>query len=377
MKIDQFTISAGEISYSYQSIEDSSKASFILVFASRVMLESPSWMANIQNTYQGAPVVSCSSSGMIYQSLVKEEDVSGVAIQLEKTKFRIDVKQLSDFSDSKEMGKQLATDLQSNGLKHILLFSDGWLVNGSDLIEGVYSFVSKDVSVGGGFAGDGANFSRTLIGLNQRIERGLVVAIGMYGEDLSVGFGKHGGWNEFGIEMEVTTVNDREIFQLNNQSALDLYKEFLGSDADGLPGKALMYPISVKLPGYPNPLVRTVMNIDEIEGSIITGEPIPKGAKVQFMRAQFNNIIKGVEQAVKMSLKNHDSSPDFALVVSCVGRKLLFGKQIEEEITITKKALGNTPAVSGFYSNGEICMDERGLAELHHQYLTVTTFSEM
>ncbi len=376
MKIDQFTVSVGEISYSSQSITDLSKASFVLVFASRTMLESSAWIDTIQDRYKNVPVVSCSSSGMIYQSALKEDEVSGIAVQLEKTIVRIESKQLADFSDSKEMGHQLGTDLMEPDLKHVLLFSDGWLVNGSELIDGIYGALSEAVTVGGGFAGDGANFSRTLIGLNQQIERGMVVAIGMYGENLSVGFGKHGGWNEFGEEMEVTEVNGREIVQLDNQSVLSLYREFLGEDADGLPGKALMYPLAVKLPDFPNPLVRTVMNIDDLEGTIATGQPVPKGAKIQFMRAKFDNIIKGVEQAAEESLKNHISTPEFALVVSCIGRKLLFGKQIEEEIAIVKQALGNTPIVSGFYSNGEICMDERGLAELHHQYLTVTTFKE-
>jgi hypothetical protein len=376
MQIDQFSISKDEISYSHRGIAHRNRPSFVLIFADRKKLEKPEWLSLVQTTYPDTDVVSCSSSGLIYQDTLKENAVNGMAIHFEKTSVKIESAQFKDGKNSTAIGEELGRSVSGADLKHVLVFSDGWLVNASALVKGIYAGIPDDVTVSGGFAGDGDNFSNTLVGLNHTIEQGFIVVIGLYGEHLEIGFGKHGGWNETGEPMTVTRSNGRELQELDGKTALDFYKGFLGADANGLPGKALMYPLSVQMPGFPTPYVRTVFNIDEIQGSLSLGEAVPVGSTVQFMRSKYENATKGVEQAALAACRHRSTPPELALVISCIGRKLLFGKEIEEEIAITKKALGKTPVVGGFYSNGEICLDECGLAELHHQYLTVTTYSE-
>jgi len=376
MNIDQFLITEGEISYSQQRIAHPKHASFVLVFTSRTLLETPQWLSLIYDRYPDIPVVSCSTSGEIYESDLYEESVVALAVQLEKTVAKVNIQKLKETDESFETGKLLGAELVQKDLKHILVFSDGWRINGSDLIRGIYSELPAGVTVSGGLAGDGANFSKTLVGLNDEIEEGIVVGIGLYGDHLAIGFGNHGGWSEKSEPLEVTGVRGRELYKLSNQNALKLYREFMGDDANGLPGKALLYPLAVTLPGTTNAVVRTVFNVDEIEGSISLGEPVPSGSSIQFMRAQFDDLLSGVEKAAKVASANLSLEPQLALVVSCIGRKLLFDKRIEEELTITQKALGDDTVVGGFYSYGEICPIRKDLAELHHQMLTVTLLAE-
>lgn len=376
MNIDQFLIEAGEAKYSRNDIVVPGKTSFILVFTSRAKLESPDWLDLVFHQYPGVPVVTCSTSGEIYESGINEDTISVLAVQFERTSVRICAESIGATGDSGKVGEALAKGLWQEDLKHVLVFSDGWQINGSALVNGIYSHSPKGTSISGGLAGDGANFSRTMVGLDRKIEEGMAVAIGLYGDQLEVGFGSHGGWNEMGESLEVTEARGREIWKLNGQSALEVYKDFLGKDAYGLPGTALLYPLSVELPGADKPLVRTVFNVDQLEGTISLGEPVAEGTMVKFMRAKFDDLIGGVQKAAQ-TVKDHFSpNPEFALVVSCIGRKLLFDQRIEEEIQTTREVLGSGTAISGFYSYGEICPVEKDLAALHHQMLTITVFAE-
>ena len=122
--------------------------------------------------------------------------------------------------------------------------------------------------------------------------------------------------------------------------------------------------------------MRTVFNTDEFNQSITLGESTPEGARLQFMRARFDDLLKGVEVAAKNALNDLGQKPEMALMVSCIGRKLLFNQQIDQEIEETHQVLGNQTPIGGFYSYGEICPKEKDLAALHHQMLTLTLFSE-
>ena len=377
MQVDQFIVAANQISYSQKNIKSPEQVSFILIFTSRNNMESAEWLKVVQKQYPEADVISCSTSGEVYFSELTHEAITGMAVSLEKTHFAIHSARLAEQEGSFELGKSLANQFSTKDLKHVLLFGDGWLVNGSDLVQGMYASLGKEVSISGGLAGDGANFSKTLVGLNADIDQRMAVAIGFYGDALRVGFGGHGGWSELGEAYEVTVSEGREILKLGNEHSLPLYKHFLDDDADGLPGSALLYPVAVWLPGAEDYVVRTVFNTDEFNQSITLGEPTPEGARLQFMRARFDDLLNGVKGAAEEALTHLGEQPEMALMVSCIGRKLLFNQQIDLEIQETHQILGPKTPIGGFYSYGEICPVQKDLAALHHQMLTLTVFAEV
>ncbi|MFY0593535.1 FIST signal transduction protein [Roseivirga sp.] len=376
MNIDQFLIEENEISYSQQNITTEHEVSFVLIFASRNKLESATWLESVQKQYPETDIISCSTSGEIYLSELKEETVTGIAISFSKTATEVHAKSLTRKDQSKALGRELASAFSKPNLKHILVFGDGWLVNGSDLVRGMYEVLDTGVSISGGLAGDGANFSKTLVGLNEQIDQRMAVAIGLYGDHINIGFGSHGGWSEFGESFTVSESSGREILKLEDKRPFDLYEQFLGDDADGLPGTALLYPVAVWLPNAEDYVVRTVFNIDEVKGSITLGEAVSVGTKLQFMRARFDDLLLGVKTAAEEANRNLIKPPELALMVSCIGRKLLFNQRIEEEIKATHDILGEKTCISGFYSYGEICPVKKDLAALHHQMLTLTVFAE-
>ena len=74
----------------------------------------------------------------------------------------------------------MAEALNQPDLRHIFLLSDGINVNGSELVRGIYSIIGDDISVTGGLAGDGADFKRTLVGLNAPPAEKQIAAVGFY-----------------------------------------------------------------------------------------------------------------------------------------------------------------------------------------------------
>ena len=295
----------------------------------------------------------------------------------EKTKIKaISQNLLIQEIDSYEIGKQLFDTLDSNDLKGILVFSDGVNVNGGELVQGLNVNNINPIPITGGLAGDGSDFSYTVTGLNKNPIQGEIVAIGLYGNDIEIGHGSLGGWNEFGQERTVTNSNKNILFELDNKNALDLYKEYLGPYSDELPASALLFPLSIISESEGQNLVRTILGIDEENKSMTFAGNMPVGSKVRLMKANFDKLIDASSLAANYALSNC-VNPQFALLISCVGRKLVLQERTEEEIEAAKEVLGEACSVIGFYSYGEISpLVNTVKCELHNQTMTVTTLSE-
>ena len=70
-------------------------------------------------------------------------------------------------------------------------------------------------------------------------------------------------------------------------------------------------------------------------------------------------------------------SAQLALLISCVGRKLVLKQRVEEEVEAVGDVLGDKTVMTGFYSYGEISpFTPAAKCELHNQTMTITTFSE-
>jgi hypothetical protein len=96
------------------------------------------------------------------------------------------------------------------------------------------------------------------------------------------------------------------------------------------------------------------------------------------MKANFDRLIDGSIGAAKTSFGAlGSSSPELAVLISCVGRKLVLKQRIEEEVEGVRDIMGAKCALTGFYSYGEISpFTPRAKCELHNQTMTITTFSE-
>ncbi|MCS7086395.1 MAG: FIST C-terminal domain-containing protein, partial [Bacteroidia bacterium] len=69
--------------------------------------------------------------------------------------------------------------------------------------------------------------------------------------------------------------------------------------------------------------------------------------------------------------------PQFALLISCVGRRLVLNQRVDEEVEEVRNIFGENTVMAGFYSYGELApATAMAPCELHNQTMTITAFSE-
>jgi hypothetical protein len=347
----------------------------VLVFGSRLLLGEYAWYRSLSERFPDAKIVSVSTSGNILQEEVSDESLVASLIFLEKTSIRTVVTNMANQSSSYDAGIDIASHLDEAGLCHMFVFSDGAKVNGSELVRGLSR--NLKVPVTGGLAGDGPRFEKTLVGLDSVPSEGNIVCIGFYGDQLSVGFSYFGGWDPFGPERVVTKSASNILYELDGKSALELYKNYLGEKAKELPGSALLFPLSMRTEASALPLTRTILSINPDGGMVFAGD-LPEGAIVQLMKANFEKLIDASTVAAERSFSQMQQGAEFALLISCVGRKLVLGQRIEEEVEAVREVLGPEPVMAGFYSYGEISSQSGFMkCELHNQTMTITMMKEV
>jgi hypothetical protein len=255
--------------------------------------------------------------------------------------------------------------------------SEGSFVNGSSLIDGLEKNINKIISITGGMCGDDARFEKTLASYKENPKVGEVVLIGFYGESLEISFASHGGWTSFGPERKITKSNGNVLYELDGQPALDLYKKYLGEKASQLPQASLLYPLNVTPEGKDKPVVRTILSINDADNSMVLAGDVPVNSRVQLMMASVDAIASGAETAAELAMKDRINSPEIAILVSCVGRRLVMDQRVEEEVEQVRERVGDKAAITGFYSYGEMApFHGNKFCDLHNQTMTLTLISE-
>ena len=350
----------------------------VLIFGNRYALENSNIYNEIKDLFPTGHIVFGSTSGEIMGETVMDETVTLTAIEFERSNFVVKTKNVSDFSnDDRKLGEALLKEFSTEKLKHIFLVSEGSTVNGSALIDGFEKNKNKIIGLSGGLCGDGDRFERTLASYNQNPKDGEIVAIGFYGDSLEITSANFGGWTPFGPERIITKSKNNILHELDGKPALDLYKKYLGDKANELPKSALLYPLSVRTDENQEPIVRTILNIDEANNTMILAGDVPEGSKVQLMMSTVDDIANGAHTAAKYAMNNRKSEPELAILISCIGRKLVMDQRTEEEVEEVISVIGENAAVTGFYSYGEMApFAGQEFCKLHNQTMTLTLFSE-
>jgi hypothetical protein len=363
-------------------------AQLVLVFGATALLRDSELTESVRKLYPAAYVLGCSTAGEICGDRVSNDSLVATAIHFDHTQVRTAEVSLEVNSGSQKAGEFLAQALphsvraEAGGteekLAHVLVLSDGSSVNGSDLVRGLIKYLPKGVAVTGGLAGDGARFGETLVFKSGIPEKGAVTAVGLYGSHLKVGFGSLGGWDPFGPERLVTRSKGNVLFELDGRPALALYKQYLGEHAKGLPATGLLFPLSVRVNPDETPLVRTILAVDEQQQSMTFAGDVSEGAHARLTKANADRLVDGAVGAARASHPAGSVAPDLAILISCVGRKLVLKQRVEDEVEGVRSILGKQAAMTGFYSYGEIAPFSLGeRSELHNQTMTVTTFAEV
>lgn len=350
----------------------------VLLFGSTRLLKDTAYIHDIKAAYPKAHQLGCSTAGEICGTQVTDNSLVITAISFESTQIKGAQVKISSSLDSLKAGEVLARSLEKDDLVHVIMLSDGINVNGSDLVRGLTNNLPERVSITGGLAGDSGRFQETLVFWDDIPARNTISVLGFYGKSLKVGYGSLGGWDPFGPERLITRSKGNILYELDGKSALELYKRYLGEHAKELPASGLLFPLSLRNKEGESGVVRTILSVDEEDQSMTFAGDVPEGVYARLMKANFDRLIDGAIGAAKESYKTIGSfSPELAILISCVGRKMILKQRTEEEVEGVREVLGDKTVLTGFYSYGEICpFTRRSKCELHNQTMTITIFSE-
>jgi len=357
-----------------------STRTLVLVFGASGYKANQGPIADVAKAYPQSVIAGCSTSGEIFGSEINDDSLSVAVVRFHDSTLKWVSRAVDNSAESLNAGQQLAGELNGDGLRSVMVLSDGLSVNGSELVKGINSVLGDDVVVTGGLAGDGDRFESTWVIKDGRPTSGVISAVGIYGNKLRIGHGSKGGWDIFGPERRVTHSEGNVLYELDGQPALELYKRYLGDLAEGLPATALRFPLALRIgPDEEKSVVRTILGINEEEQSMTFAGDIPEGSTTQLMRANFDRLVEGAMGAAVMTCENcpDQYGPVLAIAISCVGRRLVLGESSEDEVESTMDVLPEGTKQVGFYSYGEISPYASGHCDLHNQTMTLTTISEV
>jgi hypothetical protein len=361
---------------------ESGEADLALYFGGRQGLANGSRYGELRAMFPGAHVLGCSTGGQILGNEITDDRIAALAVRFSSTKVRLAGEAVAGPAQSCACGEAIGRALAADDLAGIFVLSDGLNINGSELVAGMTRFVGKGIPVTGGLAGDGPDFKESLVGGDCPPRSHLVAAVGFYGSAVRFGHGSAGGWDIFGPPRRITRSSGNILFELDGRPALDLYERYLGEeDVNGLPATALLFPLQVHDPAQPeHEIVRTVLAVDREARSMTFAGDVPEGWQAQLMRGNFDHLAAGAADAARQAqagLNGSAGGDGIAVLVSCIGRRLLMGQQTSDEVEAAAAELGSQLSRIGFYSYGEISPHAAsGICELHNQTMTITTIAE-
>ncbi|MFO0669338.1 MAG: FIST N-terminal domain-containing protein [Polyangiaceae bacterium] len=373
------TYSANKRSWTHPLSIDDSPSTLVLAFGAPELRDASDVFQALRQKYPRAVVIGCSTAGEIGEDSVRDHSLVVSVTQFEATRLELATIEVNDPAESFAAGLLVARRLEQTDLRAVFLLSEGIHVNGSELVRGINSRLPSHVVTTGGLAGDGTDFGRTWIYDGSRVRERVVVAVGLYGDALSVTHGSRGGWQTKGREHTVTLSKGNVVFELDGRPALSVYEEYLGATKDELPASGLLFPLSMRIgTDDTKRLVRTLLAVDREKQSLTFAGDVPMHARVSVMESDENRLIAGAREASRTAtvIPPPSDADSLAVAISCVGRRLLLKERARDEVAAVKSNLPARSHVVGFYSYGEICPFAVGHSDLHNQTMTLTVFSE-
>lgn len=355
-----------------------SKNTLVVVFAAHEYCDSPDPLLEICNYFPESKIIGCSSPVVICDGALLEGAIAVGIIRFKNTHIRLASAAVNAFEDSRRAGQCLSEQLADRDLQGVLMFSDGFTTEATELVRGLQVNLPPDVTIAGGLA-SGHTLDDTWMLCDGKIKRCHACAVGFMGQRVELTRATGGGWRLIGSACTATRTSGRTLFELDGEPAHDVYQQQVGSEVGfGLRESSTRYPLTLRLPGLEMQIVRDINSLDAESGAIELAGDIPEGVTVQVMTTTADEILDGVDEAIER-MRSKTILPQnnaLAICVSCAGRRTVLLNQTKEEATLIHEGLGYGIHQIGMYAFGEISTTSSGPPQVHNETLTMGLLRE-
>jgi len=292
-----------------------------------------------------------------------------------------DIRTKGALKAGEELGEKLVRNFQGIRRDVGIIFSDGLINEGWNLIYGLQERLGTSFPLIGAFASDNLRFSLSFVYSNQQISTDAACGI-LWGGKLNFGWGIKHGWKPLGKPHRATKAKANVVYEIDGRPAIKIYEDYLARGRDELKKElrriSIFYPMGIHLPGLEEYLLRNVKSIGN-DGSLIFQGNIPEESMIRLMIGTKESCLDATRQAVNEAksglMFTPEKRPPFALIFDSASRYILLGREADKELKIIKEVLGKDTPIIGVYTYGEQAplklINYQSKTYFHNQTITV------
>lgn len=336
----------------------------------------------IQHIFQqkDIPCIGCTSAGEICNDRFYDRAITCLLLDPDPSAFRI-YQSTPGLSCTHLQAAELGRfALKTFNEPASVIFSGGFSVNADNIISGLKdAFGELNRPIFGALAGDDLQLSRTLVFSNSAISDNALFALIFDNRQIKCEGIAISGWEAIGTVHTITRATGNVVYTIDDQPALDFFIKHFGYFSSGeirkqsLENMSTQYPLQI-LKENGNRVLRSPLIGNEEEGSLTLAAGVREGDRFRFSMSPGMNVI---DQTVAEFANFHDSFPeaDALLLFSCKGRHSALGPFIADEI---EGVYGHwKKPMIGFFSYGELGVDDQGYCDFHNETCSLLMLKEV
>ena len=339
---------------------------------------------------KGAPVIGCTSSGMIITNdgIIESEDGFAGLMSFDDKNMNIGVAAHKAGKNAREIGRKVARAAVENAGEN---YSPNYFYmvaspkEEEDYLMGIQDVIGRVPMFGGSAADDTVEGNWKIFCNDQVFQDGVAVAFFYTDNDIVTSYtGAYRDTENYGLITEVK--NDRTLVKIDGVSALKKYADWIGKKPSELKGQNLLVASITKPLGVKDPLgnltvVRHPMFGDDMGTKTTTDDVINLGNKVVEktaivqLEATVDELIKSTKTTLKDVKSQLSTEPAGYFLVHCGGRKLGIGDRIDEVYKNLVEEARGVPFIT-IFTFGEYGYDEHSANICGGLMLSFTAFGE-
>ena len=342
------------------------------------------------SSMKGAPIIGCTSSGMIMTNdgIIESEDGFAGLMSFDDKNMNIGVAAHKAGKNAREIGRKVARAAVENAGEN---YSPNYFYmvaspkEEEDYLMGIQDVIGRVPMFGGSAADDTVEGNWKIFCNDQVFSDGVAVAFFYTDNDIVTSYtGAYRDTENYGLITEVK--NDRTLVKIDGVSALKKYADWIGKKPSELKGQNLLVASITKPLGVKDPLgnltvVRHPMFGDDMGTRTTTDDVINLGNKVVEktaivqLEATVDELIKSTKTTLKDAKSQLTTEPAGYFLVHCGGRKLGIGDRIDEVYKNLVEEAHGVPFITVF-TFGEYGYDEHSANICGGLMLSFTAFGE-